>query len=99
MPAKDKTGKTVQGSASTFTFGYGTGQMESVMFVQGLEIIWVTPSVWKKHFHLIKKPKIDSVHKAAAFWPEFEFTKLAHDGRAEAALIGCYGITKQFMRS
>lgn len=94
MPAMDKFGKVNQGAASTFAFGYGTGMLEGVLFLHNVELTWVTPSVWKKHLGLIKATKRDSIDKAHGFWPDFEFTRMCDEGRAEAALIGMYGITK-----
>ena len=91
MPAMIK-GKTVQGAASTFDFGYGTGTMEAVLYLRDLPITYVTPVVWKRYHKLLKTEKIASVHHANELWPDFEFTRPCHSGRADAALIGFYGI-------
>jgi hypothetical protein len=96
MPAQNKSGKTVQGISSTFSFGYGTGMTEAVLLLHEVELEWVMPTVWKRHFNLLKTSKLDAVNLANEYWPNFEFTKLAHSGRADAALIGCYGIHSRF---
>ena len=91
MPAM-VAGKTVQGAASTFNFGYGTGTVEAMFYRRDIPLTYVTPRVWKAYFTLLKTEKIAAVHKANELWPDFEFTRPCHSGRADAALIGFYGI-------
>ena len=94
MPARDKAGNTIQGISSTFNFGFSTGSIESVIHAFAIPITYTVPSVWKKHYALLKTQKIDAVHKANEYWPEHNFTRAVDSGRADAALIGLYGILK-----
>ena len=95
MPSTNKQGKTVQGSASTFNFGYGTGMLEACVDMATIPCDYIQASAWKKYHGLIKTEKKAAVHLAHKYWPEFDFTKTTADsGRADAALIGFYGIQR-----
>lgn len=96
MPAQNKLGKAVQGATSTFNFGYTTGMAEGILYAHGIKLSYVTASVWKRHFNLLKTTKMDAVNLANAYWPNFKFTRPCDSGRADAALIGFYGISTHF---
>jgi len=96
MPATNKQGKTVQGAASTFNFGFGTGYIEATIDMAGIPMSHVQAAAWKRYHDLIKTEKKEAVYLAHKYWPEFDFTKTTADsGRADAALLGFYGIQKQ----
>lgn len=60
-----------------------------------LRVIWVAPTVWKRHFDLLKQDKASSRAKAAAVFPAYEqlFARAKDDGLAEAALMAMWGVT------
>lgn len=84
---KDDEKKT-QGEASTFNFGYGTGLTESVLFLADIPFQWIYPIQWKKHFGLLKTQKSAATALAREYWPTLKFSS----GKADAALIGAFGI-------
>lgn len=88
-----------EGAANSFYFGYGYGLFIGVCRCLEIPVKHVTPSEWKKHFNLIKKPKSDSCLIARKRFPSFQFhskfknRKGGHnalDGRGDAALIALY---------
>ena len=86
--------KKTQGEASIFNFGYGTGMTESLLYLHSVPFEWVYPTPWKKHFGLLKKEKREAVHLCNRYWPTHDFTRVTADsGRADATLIGMYGIS------
>lgn len=91
-----------QGVASTFSFGYGVGQVHRAVALAGIPMTLVTPGTWKKAHGLVKT-KGESI---AGFKERSRaralqlFLGLAHmlsrkkDGnRAEALLIARYGLS------
>lgn len=83
-----------QGVSSTFAFGRGLGVIEGVLAAHELPVIWVAPTVWKRHFDLLKLDKSASRAKAAAVFPAYEkfFARAKDDGLAEAALMAMWGV-------
>lgn len=80
-----------QGVSSTFKFGAAYGALCAVVTVCRIPLHFVSPSVWKKHFHL-DKDKEKSRKLAKDYWPGCGFFDRKKDhGRAEAALIARYG--------
>ena len=76
-----------QGVSSTFAFGMNTGIAEAVAILSAVEMVRVTPGVWKLHYFL-KTDKRESLARAAEFWPDWGgWDVLANDGAAEAALM------------
>jgi len=94
MPAQGGGGKAAQGIASTFNFGYGTGALEGIIRAMGIEIEYVRPMAWKKHHGLLKTEKIASVHKACTIDPTNFEPRPVFSGRADAFLVGLYGIER-----
>ena len=85
----------IRGEGSTFIFGYITGMIEDALYACDIDVRYVVPSVWKRHFNLLKTTKTQAVELAQSYWPSADI-KRSHSGKADAALIGCYGITKDF---
>lgn len=85
-----------QGVSSSFTFGRQFGKAEAALELFGYPMHYITPSVWKKAFHLTSS-KQDSIDAAKlrfgdAIEPYLRFKK--DDGVAEAALIAAYTAEK-----
>ena len=88
-----------QGSQSIFEFGYHTGMMESVLYATfaAPRINYVAPFVWKKHFNLLKTEKTATVEYCNQMFPTLKLPK-TKTGRADALLIGLYGMTMEVRR-
>jgi len=82
-----------QGLASTFKFGFGTGVLHGICTAHNMLISTVPPAVWKMGLGL-SRSKDESRALASKIWPEKAqlFERKKDDGRAEAALIGHYGL-------
>ena len=68
------------------------GIFEGIGAALDIDVITVTPQVWKKHFNLSKN-KQESIDLALRIYPELKeyIKKSSDDGIAEAALIAEYG--------
>lgn len=81
------------GSLGAFTFGRGVGILEGIF--AGLEIpaTNVRPQTWKRVMD-IPADKGGARIKAMALFPKWSqsFARVKDDGRAEACLIGLYGL-------
>jgi crossover junction endodeoxyribonuclease RuvC len=88
-----------QGIASTFKFGRAVGVIEGVLGALACPVTYVAPAIWKKHFQL-GNDKEQSRQRAIEIWPaeaaDLFARKLDH-GRAEAALIGLWGLRSTIM--
>jgi crossover junction endodeoxyribonuclease RuvC len=82
-----------QGVTSMFQFGRACGIVEGVLGALSVPVTYVTPTQWKG---ALKVPAAKDgarlrasqlMPHGAAWWP-----KVGHHGRAEAALIGLYGV-------
>lgn len=85
-----------QGVTSMFRFGQGYGAIEMAVAASGHVLRYVTPQQWKKHFGLIGAAKDASRAVACQRLPGAAhlFARKKDGGRADAALIGLYGIEK-----
>lgn len=83
-----------QGVTSMFSFGRALGVIEGVTAGFRMNVDWVTPQVWKKHYGLIKADKNASRAKAQEVFPAYRdlFARAKDDGLAEAALIAMWGV-------
>jgi len=90
-----------EGSAASFTFGQGFGILRGVLIGAGMTTELVTPGAWKASMGLPPiKGESDAARKDRArlkaqdTWPGSAelFKRKKDDGRAEAALIGLYGL-------
>lgn len=84
-----------QGVTGMFSFGRGLGRIEGVLTALGIDIIKVYPQTWTKKMDVWEKGH--SCRIAAKLWPEFtdvflKGNKQKCSGRADAALIGLFGL-------
>lgn len=77
-----------QGVSSVFNYGTGYGKILGVLAALEIPIVSITPSVWKKPWHLGTDKSL-SRRRATDRWPEWadSFKRAKDDGRAEAALM------------
>jgi len=80
---------------AAFKFGDGFGVIRGVIGAHHLTTRFVRPQTWKKYHGLLKKDKSASRALALAKWPDLsdEFRRIKDADRAEAALIGQFGLT------
>lgn len=80
------------GVGAAFSLGYARAAFEAVCCMIGMQCIAVTPSVWKRHYGLLKTEKTESIaHARMIFDNADDHLKLIkHHGRAESMLIGGY---------
>lgn len=85
-----------QGVSSMFAFGQAAGIVEGVIATVTNNVKYVRPQSWKKYFNL-GKDKDASRNMAMMLWPDKSdwFKRKKDDGRAEAALIGLWGIESE----
>ena len=85
-----------QGVSSMFAFGQAAGIVEGVVASVTNNVMYVRPQSWKGYFNLTND-KGTSREIAAQLWPEMSdrFKRVKDDGRAEAALIGLWGIENE----
>lgn len=83
-----------QGVSSMFRFGRAVGVLEGAIAAHDIPISYVAPQVWKRHFGLPAE-KEASRQRAIETWPDkasIHFNRKKDHGRAEAALIGLWGV-------
>ena len=82
------------GVSSAFAFGEGFGVVKGVLAALQIPLVLVPPAKWKRDMGL-NQSKDGSRALAIAKWPRHagEFKLVKHDGRAEAALIGLWGVS------
>jgi hypothetical protein len=85
------------GAVQSFALGKGSGLWEGMLESLEMKYLDVTPSVWKRYFDLINKPKSESVKKALELYPQTHDIIMAQkgsdrDGFAEALLLAHYGM-------
>ncbi len=92
MRGKGKDSNAMAG-ASAFRFGLACGALRWALEAYSIPVRLVTPSVWKRHWNLLKTGKEESRQLALKLLPEansFLRRKLDHN-RADATLIALYG--------
>lgn len=84
-----------EGAVGAFSFGRGFGQIEGTLAGMGLPYTLVHPGKWKKALG-VPADKGGARMRACREWPAFAgyFARVKDDGRAEAALIGLYGLSQ-----
>lgn len=82
-----------EGAVGAFSFGRGFGQIEGVLAAMEIPYTLVPPGKWKKALG-VNADKGDARMRASREFPSFapQFARVKDDGRAEAALIGLYGV-------
>ena len=86
-----------QGVTSMFNFGRSVGLLEGVCAAYGYRIVYAPPTRWKAQMGLSGRNKDASRSKAIECFPRMaELFKLKkYEGRAEAALIGLWGLRQE----
>ena len=81
-----------QGVVSMFTFGKVTGVVLGVLGAHNIPIVFVKPFIWKLAYDLSSDKSL-SFKKASELFPNNIdlWTKKAHEGIAEASILGHYG--------
>lgn len=84
-----------QGVSSSFSFGRSLGVAEGVVAGAGWPLTYVSPAKWKRDLGL-SNDKGASRRRAAELWPSRAelFARVKDDGRAEAALIAHWWLTR-----
>ena len=82
-----------QGVTSMFNFGQTLGFAKALAYSADAPVQFVTPSVWKGKFGLLKADKDASREKVRQLLPALtpEVARIKDDGVAEAALLAFYG--------
>lgn len=85
--------RPTQGTVSMFNFGRTLGFAHALAASADAPIHFVTPSVWKGKFGLLKADKSASREKARTLLPGLEpdLRRVKDDGVGEAALLALYG--------
>ena len=84
-----------QGVSSMFNFGMGYGAIQGVLAGLCVPLHLVTPQKWKKHQGLIGKDKDCARTLAQQLYPEASLARKKDIGRADAILIGDYGLRQK----
>ena len=84
-----------QGVSSMFQIGRSVGMVEGVLAALQIPYDYVTPQTWQKAVGA-RGGKDASRLRAMELYPAYanEFRLKKHDGRADAALIAWYGVTR-----
>jgi crossover junction endodeoxyribonuclease RuvC len=82
-----------QGVTSVFSFGRSLGAIEGVLAARLIKTTLVTPQTWQKSMG-VSGGKDGARARAMELFPwNVDYFKLKkHDGRADAALIACWGL-------
>jgi len=84
-----------QGVSSVFSLGHSLGTVQAVLAAIGIPFLMVQPQEWKKHFKLQHTDKDASRTLAIRLFPTMELHLKKHHNRAEALLIGSYGVARE----
>ena len=82
------------GAAGSFTFGYGAGQLDALIFACRRPRTYVTPAVWSKALGMSAGPDAPLV-RASELWPRS--TELWTPKRLERTEEQCRGIADAFL--
>lgn len=85
------------GSIASFKLGTNYGVVLGVIEQSAIPLTRIPASTWKRWNGLLGKPKESSLALARELWPHFkpQLRLKQHHNRAEAALIGRYGVYRQ----
>ena len=81
-----------QGVTSMFNFGQSFGVIKGICSALSIPIYFVRPTIWKKHFNLIKTNKDASRTKVIEIYPEIsaKLSRKKDSNKADAILIARY---------
>lgn len=85
------------GSISSFKLGLNTGIVIGVVQAEAIPLVRISVATWRNFNGLHKKPKEASLGLARELFPKLadRLTRQRDHNRAEALLIGRYGVYKQ----
>lgn len=92
------TSRPTDGHTGAFAFGRCRGAIEGVLAACGIPTTMLAVPTWRKTLALpVSNSKDAARSEAIRRWPEKAewFARIRDDGRAEAALIGLAGLTRQ----
>ena len=82
-----------QGVTSVFSFGRSLGAIEGVIAARSIKATLITPQTWQKSMQVIGGKDGARARAMELFPYNVDYFKLKkHDGRADAALIACWGL-------
>jgi crossover junction endodeoxyribonuclease RuvC len=82
-----------QGVTSVFSFGRSLGAIEGVIAARSIKTTLVTPQVWQKAMGVSGGKDGARARAMEVFpWNVDLFKRVKDDGRADAALIACWGL-------
>ena len=89
-----------EGVVSVFTFGESYGKVCGAVEAMNVQLLSVTPAVWKRHTGLLGTDKKASIRAACRMFPKVRdrLSRVKDNGRAEALLIAAYGHKVHFPR-
>lgn len=79
------------GALASFSQGEALAAFRMLAIVHDLDLREVTPTVWKRHYELLKCDKDDSLELARELFGAHWFKLKKDHNKAEAALIAAYG--------
>lgn len=82
-----------EGAVGAFAFGRGFGAIEGVLAGMAIGYTLVRPDVWKRGMR-VPADKGQARYRATQMFPAMadKFLRAKDDGRAEAAIIGAWGV-------
>lgn len=82
-----------QGVVSMFAFGQAVGILDGAVAALGIPVSYIAPAAWKRGMQ-VSADKGSSRRRAMQLFPSHAdaFQRVRDDGRAEAALLGVYGL-------
>ena len=85
------------GSVATFKLGLNTGIVIGIVQAAHIPLRRVSPQVWKRATGVSGKPKDAARGLCTELYPQHasKFRRVSDDGRADAVLIGRYGVYDQ----
>ena len=88
-------GVSAAGSGSSFKFGRACGVVDGVLAALARPVVYVTPTDWTRHWKVGKDKQLH-IRRAKELWPAYDdwFMK-SKDGRADAALIAAYVVSRR----
>jgi hypothetical protein len=86
-----------QGVSGVFRYGRVCGAIEGVVAARGIPLTMIEPALWKRHLRL-NSSKEDCRARAIQLLPSAagKLERIKDHNRAEAILIGIYGLEKGF---
>ena len=72
---------------SSFSMGHMQGSLVAVLLLQDISYEFVSPSVWKKSFNLLRAPKSGSIDRCREFYPDVCFSRKKDHNLGDSLLL------------